>query len=183
LPDGSIADVKLDLRTLEDLSRVARQEYGLAGAVQHGASTLPDAAFNHFPRTETAEIHLATNFQNMLYDGIPAELREEIYGWLRANAKDERKPTDTDEQFLYKARKKALGPFKRAFWDLSADVKAALAATYDAKFAFLFQQLAVGGTTGIVAQYVRPVERHRAPPGASGSADVAAAPDDLDLSD
>jgi len=183
LPDGSIADVKLDLRTLEDLSRVARQEYGLAGAVQHGASTLPDAAFNHFPRTETAEIHLATNFQNMLFDGIPAELREEIYAWLRANAKDERKPTDTDEQFFYKTRKKALGPFKRALWDLSADVKAGLAAVYDAKFDFLFKQLAVGGTTSIVAQYVRPVERHRSPPGAPGAGDVTAAPDDLDLSD
>src|SRR5687767_5052491 len=63
LPDGSIADVKLDFKTLEALSRVAREEYGLAGAVQHGASTLPDEAFGNFPRVETAEIHLATNFQ------------------------------------------------------------------------------------------------------------------------
>ena len=31
--------------SLEEMSRVARQEYGLGGAVQHGASTLPDAAF------------------------------------------------------------------------------------------------------------------------------------------
>ena len=55
------------------LSTVAREKYGLAGAVQHGASTLPDEAFNNFPRTETAEIHLATNFQNMLYDHLPAD--------------------------------------------------------------------------------------------------------------
>ena len=86
----------------------------MAGAVQHGASTLPETAFNNFPRTETAEIHLATNFQNMLYDHLPAALRDEIYDWLRENAKDERKATDTDEQFFYKTRKKALGPFKRA---------------------------------------------------------------------
>ena len=105
--------------TLENLSRVARDEYGLAGAVQHGASTLPDAAFHHFPRTETAEIHLATNFQNMLYDHLPDALREEIYAWLRVQRDDERKPTDTDEQFFYKTRKKALGPFKRAVWDLA----------------------------------------------------------------
>ncbi len=183
LPDGSIADVKLDFHTLEDLSRVARHDYGLAGAVQHGASTLPDAAFNHFPRTETAEIHLATNFQNMLYDGIPAELRDEIYQWLRVNAKDERKPTDTDEQFIYKTRKKALGPFKRAFWDLSPQVKQQLADAYDAKFEFLFKQLAVGGTTGMVAQYVQPIELHRAVPGTSGHPQVDAAPDDLELSD
>ena len=31
LPDGSIADVKLDLQALAALSRVAREEYGLAG--------------------------------------------------------------------------------------------------------------------------------------------------------
>src|SRR5207244_6860115 len=77
LADGSIADVKLDLDTLERLSKVAREEYGLAGAVQHGASTLPDSAFHNFPKRET-EIHLATNFQNMLFDHLPAALRDEI---------------------------------------------------------------------------------------------------------
>jgi fructose-bisphosphate aldolase, class II len=183
LPDGSIADVKIDFHTLEELSVVARKEYGLAGAVQHGASTLPDSAFHHFPRTETAEIHLATNFQNMLYDGIPADLRSEIYEWLRVNARDERKPTDTDDQFIYKTRKRALGPFKRAFWDLPANDKAQLAATYDAKFEFLFQQLAVVGTAAMVAQYVQPVVLHRPAPSASATGEHAAAPDDLDLSD
>jgi fructose-bisphosphate aldolase, class II len=112
LADGSIADVKLDLDTLEKLSKVARDSYGLSGAVQHGASTLPDSAFNNFPKRETAEIHLATNFQNMLYDAMPNDLRNEIYEWLKTNAKDERKEKDSDEQFFYKTRKKALGPFK-----------------------------------------------------------------------
>src|SRR6476660_4364601 len=64
LPDGSIADVKLDLQALEALSRVARDDYRLAGAVQHGASTLPSNAYVIFTDTETTEIHLATNFQN-----------------------------------------------------------------------------------------------------------------------
>src|SRR5919107_2918585 len=96
LPDGSIADVKLDFKTLEELSRVARDEYGLAGAVQHGASTLPDELFSNFPRVETAEIHLATNFQNMLYNHLPKDLREEIYDWLRTNAAEERKAKDSD---------------------------------------------------------------------------------------
>src|SRR5687767_9080837 len=113
LADGTIADVQIDFGTLELLSKVARERYGLAGAVQHGASTLPDSAFHNFPRTETSEIHLATNFQTMLYDQLPAELRDEVYAWLGENAKDERKPADSDEQFYYKTRKKALGPFKR----------------------------------------------------------------------
>jgi fructose/tagatose bisphosphate aldolase len=179
LPDGSIADVALDLETLRDLSHVARDEYGLAGAVQHGASTLPDAAFNSFPQTETAEIHLATNFQNMLYDHLPTELREEIYEWLRTNAKDERKATDTDEQFFYKTRKKAIGPFKRAMWDLPEEQRARLGRAYDDKFAFLFEQLGVGGTKGDVTRFVQAPEQRRPMPTA-GAPLVAAAPDDPD---
>jgi hypothetical protein len=183
LPDGSIADVALDLDTLARLSKEARERYGLSGAVQHGASTLPDTAFHNFPRTETAEIHLATNFQNMLFDHVPSTLRQEIYDWLRESAKDERKATDTDEQFFYKTRKKALGPFKRRLWDLPDDVKATLAAAYDAKFEFLFTQLAVPGTADAVHDHVRAIRLHRPMPGTAGYENVAAAPDDMDLSD
>ena len=50
LPDGSIAKVKIAFDTLKELSTTARKEYGLGGAVQHGASTLPDEAFDNFPK-------------------------------------------------------------------------------------------------------------------------------------
>lgn len=182
LPDGTIADVQIDFGTLERLSQVSREKYGLSGAVQHGASTLPDSAFHNFPRTETAEIHLATNFQTMLYDRLPNELRDEIYEWLRENAKDERKSSDSDEQFFYKTRKKALGPFKKRFWDLDAKTKRELAAAYEEKFRFLFTQLGIGGTAEAVAKYVKPVVQHRPQPH-EGMVAVAAAPDDADLSD
>ncbi len=182
LPDGSIADVKIDFQTLTALSTLAREEYGLAGAVQHGASTLPDEMFHKFPPTGTCEIHLATNFQSMLYDHMPRALRDEIYSWLDANAKDERKPTDTDEQFYYKTRKKALGPFKRQIWGLPAEVKTSLAAASDAKFEFLFRQLNVGDTADVVAKFVRAPELHRPMPHVD-MAVVEAAPDDADLSD
>jgi fructose/tagatose bisphosphate aldolase len=181
LPDGSIADVKLDLDTLQRLSKVARDDYHLSGAVQHGASTLPDTAFHNFPKRETAEIHLATNFQNMLFDHMPAELRTRIYEWLSTNAKDERKPTDSDEQFFYKTRKKALGPFKKDIWNMPADAKAALAKVYDEKFNFLFLQLAINGTASTVAKYVKATAMHRQDP--TQAVAVAAAPDDADLSD
>ena len=182
LADGSIADVKIDFDTLSRLSTVAREKYGLAGAVQHGASTLPDSAFHNFPRTGTAEIHLATNFQTMLYDNIPDALRTEIYDWLKENAKDERKPSDTDEQFFYKTRKKALGPFKKRFWDLPAAVKSTLAREYEDKFSFLFTQLAVANTREIVDRIVKPAARHKPQPHPD-LAVVEAAPDDADLSD
>ncbi len=178
LPDGSIAEVALDFQTLEDLSRVARQRYGLSGAVQHGASTLPDGAFHHFPRTETSEIHLATGFQNMLYDHLPAALREAIYAWLRVHAAEERKAGDSDEQFFYKTRKKALGPFKRQLWDLPAEVRQTLAAAYDAKFTFLFEQLAVRGTKAGVRRFVTDTPVVRQAPGMAVV--VEAAPDDAD---
>jgi fructose/tagatose bisphosphate aldolase len=182
LPDGTIADVKIDFETLRNLSEVARKEYGLAGAVQHGASTLPDADFNHFPLTETAEIHLATNFQTMLFDRLPDDLRREIYDWLLINAKDERKPSDTDDQFFYKTRKKALGTFKRRFWDLDKSSKAALAKAYDGKFDFLFTQLGISNTVADVAKHIKPVRQHRTQPH-EGMVVMAAAPDDADLSD
>ena len=182
LADGSIADVKIDFDTLARLSKVAREKYGLSGAVQHGASTLPDTAFHNFPRTETAEIHLATNFQTMLFDNIPDALRKEIYAWLNVNAKDERKPSDTDEQFIYKTRKKAIGPFKKRFWDLPADVKARLAKAYDEKFNFLFTQLAVVNTRETVDRFVKPLEHHKPQPHPDLVV-VEAAPDDADLSD
>ncbi len=181
LADGSIAEVALDLDTLEKLSKVGRDRYGMAGAVQHGASTLPDAAFSNFPRLETAEIHLATNFQTMMFDHIPAALRADMYAWLDANAKDERKATDTDEQFYYKSRKKAIGPFKKQLWALPADVRGALGAAYDKKFTFLFEQLGITGTRAIVEQFVTSPEQHR--PFPTGASTIVAAPDDADLSD
>jgi len=182
LADGTIAEAKIDLDTLERLSTVAREEYGLAGAVQHGASTLPDTAFNNFPKRETCEIHLATNFQTMLFDALPKALRDAIYEWLRENAKDERKEKDSDEQFFYKTRKKALGPFKQKIWDVPADVRSKLGEVYDKKFGFLFEQLAIGGTAKYVAKYVKPPLQHRRQP-AEGHVTVAAAPDDTSLSD
>ena len=182
LPDGSIKEVAIDFGTLGRLSDIAREEYGLAGAVQHGASTLPDELFHKFPPTGTCEIHLATNFQNMLYDHMPESLRTEIYAWLNENTISERKPSDTDEQFFYKTRKKALGPFKRQIWDMPADVKATLARAYDEKFGFLFSQLNIRDTRELVARHVHPPVQHRPMPHPD-LAVVEAAPNDADLSD
>ncbi|HEU4828053.1 MAG TPA: class II fructose-bisphosphate aldolase [Gemmatimonadales bacterium] len=165
LPDGSIADVKIDLEALSALSRAARESYGLAGAVQHGASTLPANAFGNFPRIETCEIHLATNFQSIVFDHpkLPAELRHRMYLWLDENAQSERKAGDSDSQFYYKARKKAIGPFKRDVWSLPEEIRAAIAADLERTFAFLFEQLNVNGTGDLVDRFVQaPMQHHAA---------------------
>src|ERR1041385_849240 len=156
LPDGTIAKVKLDLAALEALSRDARESYGLGGAVQHGASTLPPDAFGNFPRVGAVEIHLATNFQNIIFDhpALPAELRERMLRWLDVNAAGERKPDDTNEQFYYRSRKKAIGPFKRDCWDLPESVRRAIAADLARTFGFLFDQLHVKGTAELIPRFV-----------------------------
>ncbi len=174
LPGGGVAEVKLDFEVLRALGEVARS-YGLAGAVQHGASTLPDELFHHFPAVETAEIHLATGFQNALYDhpAFPAALTAEIHGWCGANAADERKAGQTEEQFLYTTRKKAIGPFKRQLWDL--DAKDEILASQAAKLAFLLTELRVNGTMELVERYIKPAPVSRPIPEALRAAVGSAA--------
>src|SRR5438093_3559100 len=155
--DGTVrTDVKIDLNTLEELSRVARKEYRLAGAVQHGASTLPPDAFDAFPRVGACEIHLATDFQNMVYEHaqFPSDLKAEMYAWLREHAVEERKPKDTEEQFIYKARKKALGPFKRKLWGIGDDRRRAIGQSLEEQFTFLMRKLKINDTTPVVARLV-----------------------------
>jgi fructose/tagatose bisphosphate aldolase len=165
LPDGGVAEVKLDFEVLRELGEVART-YGLAGAVQHGASTLPDELFHRFPAVETAEIHLATGFQNALYEhrAFPESLHREIEAWCFANAADERKAGQTDQQFVYTTRKKAIGPFKRQLWEL--ETKDEILAAQRRKISYLFTELGVNDSRGLVEKYVQPVEYHRPIPDA-----------------
>ncbi len=156
LPDGSIASVELDLKTLEELSKVAREEYGMGGAVQHGASTLPDEAFGLFPQVGTAEVHLATGFQNLIYDSpyFPKELLDEIYRHLLDNYINERKQGETEEQFLYKTRKKAFGDFKKEMWSLPEENLKGIVETLEKRFSLLFQRLNVVETADLVSKFV-----------------------------
>jgi fructose/tagatose bisphosphate aldolase len=157
LPDGSIAKVNIDFGTLEKLSKIAKEEYKMAGCVQHGASTLPNEAFHNFPQKGCAEIHLATQFQNIVYDYLPIPLKEEIYAWLNENCKEERKPDWTDDQFIYKTRKKALGPFKKKIYSIGADLREKISFALEKEFSFLFEQLNIKDTKEIVEKCVKSV--------------------------
>jgi fructose/tagatose bisphosphate aldolase len=156
LPDGSVAQVALDFETLRTLSKIAKEEFGLSGAVQHGASTLPPEAFHKFAECETAEVHLATEFQNMIYESkhFPQELKAKIYEWLKTNAAGEKKEDETEEQFFYKTRKKALGPFKKEIMGLSQEIRDAIANEIEQKFDFLFKQLNAVNNKELVDKYV-----------------------------
>src|SRR5439155_4788575 len=156
--DGTVrTDVKIDLKTLEELSHVARKDYGLGGAVQHGASTLPPEAFDAFPKAGACEIHLATDFQNMVYEHpqFPADLKAEMYAWVREHATEERKPKDTEEQFIYKARKKAIGPFKQKMWALQDGARRAIGQSLEEQFTFLMTKLKIADTAPVVSRFVQ----------------------------
>ena len=163
LPDGTVAKVKIDFGVLKEISAIARAEYGMAGAVQHGASTLPLEAFDEFPKAGAAEVHLATDFQNIVMDHpvFPRELKAEMYAWLDRECASERAPGMTPEQFYYKTRKKAWGPFKEQVWGLPGPVRENLREALRSKFGTLFRKLGVGGTEGMVRERVRPPERRR----------------------
>lgn len=164
LPDGSLAQVSVDFDTLQELSQVARDEYGLGGAVQHGASTLPENAFHKFPEVGTVEIHLATGFQNIIYDHAPDAIVTAAYDYIKEHHKKEWKEGQTEDQFIYKTRKKAFGPLKQQWWELSDETKEKIGAVLQQKFEFLFEQLNVKDTRDVVDEVTTIVKMHRPRP-------------------
>ena len=176
LADGTIATAKIDFDVLREVTEICRNEYGIAGSVQHGASTLPESVFNKFPESNAVEIHLATGFQNMILDAptLPAEMKEAIRKFCFEHAADERKDGETDEQFVYKTRKKALGPFKRQMWTMDDAAKQPIVQALEEKFEFLMEKLAVFGTKDVVTKYV-PLSTSELPEYAAASAELTAA--------
>lgn len=181
LADGSLAAVTIAFDVLRDLSRVARKDYGMGGTVQHGASTLPEENFNQFVEHEAMEVHLATNFTTMFFDNVPVDFKKEMYAWLDVNAAADRKPGMTDEQFYYKTRKNAVGPFKAKSYALPEDVKEKLGKAWEAQFDKLFNLLGVKDTKHYVEKFIKPVKVN--PTLADYVKEEAAAEDVSDLAD
>ena len=157
LPDGSIAKINVDFKILTELSNLARKEYGMGGAVQHGASTLPDNLFHLFPEAGALEIHLATGFQNIIFDSpaFPSDLKKKILGELAIKYSSERKPGDTDAQFFYRTRKRAFGDFKLELWSLPEENLRAIISELEERFILLFNELKVAGTDWIIKELYR----------------------------
>jgi len=94
---------------------------------------------------------------NILYDKMPADLKSEIYAYLDKNYAHERKSGQTDEQFYYKTRKRALGEFKKKIWRLSPDQLAKVNAAWKIQFRDLFDRLGMADTRQYVDQHIREV--------------------------
>lgn len=159
LADGSLADISVDFSILSSISKEGREKYNIGGAVQHGASTLPDDFFSEFPKSEAVEVHLATGIQNITMDceAFPKDLLEKMYEWLDQNKQDERESDMTDEQFHYKLRKKAWGEFKQATWDIDENAKFLIRQTLEKRFSFFFKVLNVVNSAELVNKFVKPV--------------------------
>jgi fructose/tagatose bisphosphate aldolase len=160
LPDGTIKDVAVDFETLAKLSRAAKDQWHIGGAVQHGASTLPESAFGRFAEANAVEVHLATAFQNLMYDSeaFPTELRDAVYAYLDEHLASDRKPDQNDTQFHYTTRKQAFGAFKRQFWTLPEETKSQLCADLQPSFELIMRELRVAGNGDLVDRFVTRVD-------------------------
>jgi fructose/tagatose bisphosphate aldolase len=158
LPDGSRQEVSIDFNVLKEITAACRKR-GLAGTVQHGASTLPERLFDQFPRHDAVEIHLATEFQRIVFDHpkFPAELREKMHKWVRDTKPPEWKEGAADAQNIEKCIKRAWGPHKKEIWSLPSDAHAAIIGALENKFRTLFKLLNARGTMGPVREFVKPV--------------------------
>ncbi|MBS1249674.1 MAG: hypothetical protein MAG431_01255 [Chloroflexi bacterium] len=158
LPDGSLAEVSIDFDTLQHLGKVCRESYGIGGTVQHGASTLPEDAFNEFVEAEALEVHLATNFQNIMFDHLPEEMVKEMYALVDEDHASKRKADQTDDQFYYKNRKRVLGDFKAKIWGLPEELKEEISQAWEEQFRNLFDRLSIAGTQKYVDKFIKPVK-------------------------
>ena len=151
LPDGSRANVSLDFAVLRDISAACRRR-GLAGTVQHGASTLPDEILAEFPKHDAVEIHLATGFQQAIFNHprFPKELRKEQARWIEENRPPEWRSGATPAQNFEKCVKRTWGPLKKRFADLPRESLDAIMETLEEKFASTMTRLGVKGTRGLV---------------------------------
>ena len=168
---GQIIKAKVGFNTLAELGKVAREEYGLAGVVQHGASTLPEEYFILFAGNEmpegldiakellneegmatlkkhpAAEVHLATAYQDTAIEhpAFPGSLYNEIRDFIlqKFPAKE---GVDPQKAFV-DARKNAWGPFKQQAWNLPDEVQTAIRGSLEMQFDTVFRNLGVAATS------------------------------------
>src|SRR5437667_2746510 len=99
---------------------------------------------------------MATEFQIAILDhgGFPEDVKQQMYAYIREKLADEWAKGDTEEQFVYKTRKKIWGPFKQQVWTLPEATRAAIRGQLEEKLEFLYEQLGVIDSTSLVNKWV-----------------------------
>jgi hypothetical protein len=151
-PDGTLAPVTVDYDSLRTISAICRKEFGMAGAVQHGASTLPGEQLALFPEAGAVEIHLALGFNNLIFDhpSLPQAIRDEISDYTFTHHAGDRAPGETDAQFLYNTRKKSWKVMKERFWHLAPPIQDEIMRSLETRFRDLFTWMNIADTRRLV---------------------------------
>jgi fructose-1,6-bisphosphatase/sedoheptulose 1,7-bisphosphatase-like protein len=175
---GKITQAKVSFNTLAELGRAVR-EYGMAGVVQHGASTLPEAYFTVFAGKQVpegmtidesllneasktvlgsnpvAEVHLATAYQDTTMDHqeFPQSLLEQIKSFILL--KNPPKEGQDPNKVFVDNRKNAWGPFKVQVWNLPANIQKAIRDSLGKQFDTVFKNL---GVTVVRDTYIQAVD-------------------------
>ena len=175
LPDGSIAQVKIDFDTMRRLSTVARERVRArrlrparrVDAARGGVRPLPGQRDSGDPPRDRLPEH---PLRRRRAAGRPPRRDD---GLVRGELRRRAQGGETEEQFLYKTRKKAIGPFKRRLWELPAAAQDAIGGHLGAKFGQLFDALQIAGTRALVERFVTPVALPRPLPAALGGGAAA----------
>lgn len=151
LASGERAEVFLDYNNIKELGKTARN-YGLAGIVQHGASTLKDEQFNLLRQADILEIHLSTIFSDIILDSLsfPRDLGEKINFWTKQNFAIEKSDFQSEIQFEKIYRKKSLGVFKREIWKMPFKNIKGIREELEKKFSFFFSVLGVRDSENLI---------------------------------
>ncbi len=158
--DGSISDMPIDLELVVQLSQKLRQDYSIAGLVQHGASTLRVPSLARLAASGVIEVHLGTQIQNIVFDhpAFPAELIEYMRVSLftsKARPAEITKlaPSQSREQRFYHSRLNAWGMFKENLWILPDDIRVEITSALQIWFENLFSVLNVAGKRDYISKY------------------------------
>ncbi|MDO9065536.1 MAG: class II fructose-bisphosphate aldolase, partial [Chloroflexota bacterium] len=172
--EGRVAKAKVSFNTIAELGKFAREKYGLAGVVQHGASTLDPRCFVVFAGKDapqgfdipqellsnenkellavnpTAEVHLATAYQDTILDHpaflptLLAEIRAAILKQFPA------KPGQEEQAAFVENRKNAWGSFKLHLWNLPLDIQQAIRSSLKQQFDTVFTNLGVNDSEALL---------------------------------
>ena len=134
----------------------------MAGAVQHGASTLRGDQLAKMPVNGAIEVHLALGFNNLIFDhpSLPQSIKDEIRDYVFANHAHERGENETDAQFLYNIRKKSWKIIKKKFWELPETIQNDIMNSLQKMFYDMFVWMNIQNTFDLVAQYTHIVVIH-----------------------
>ena len=85
---------------------------------------------------------------------IQEKLLNEIDKHLLDKYAGQKRRGETEEQFLYKTRKRAFGDFKKEMWNLPEENLGGIREELERRFSLLFRKLNVVNTTDLIGRFV-----------------------------